>query len=275
MTNKNKAKVYYWIKLKDSFLTSDKVDFLMSQKDGANYVILYQMLCLKTINTNGELARNLGEMIIPFDEEKIQRDCKYFSIDTIRIALELYKKLGMVYRQENGILKITDFDNMVGFETQGAIEKRKQREKNIAYKLGIDNQIDNVYQEKDIRDKILDNRDIDNIDKENINIKEKPTKKFTKPTIEQLKEYCLEQGLDKVDCQKFYDYYESNGWKVGKNPMKDWKATLRNWQRTATNNNNNGNSNPTKKEDWSDVTRAIRENNTSEQYEYNEEDINF
>lgn len=49
------GKRYYWIKLKESFLNSDAVDFLMSQKDGANYVVLYQVLCLKTINTGGRL----------------------------------------------------------------------------------------------------------------------------------------------------------------------------------------------------------------------------
>ena len=101
------GKKFYWIKLKDSFLTSDKVDFLMSQKDGANYIVLYQMLCLKTINTGGELSRTIGEVIIPYDVEKIQRDCKYFSVDTIRIALQLFKKLGMIYVNSNGTLQIT------------------------------------------------------------------------------------------------------------------------------------------------------------------------
>lgn len=41
------GKRYFWIKLREAFMTSDTVDFLMSQKDGANYVVLYQMLCLK------------------------------------------------------------------------------------------------------------------------------------------------------------------------------------------------------------------------------------
>ena len=68
------GKRYYWIKLKDSFMTSDAVDFLMGQKDGANYVVLYQMICLKTINTDGRLERRIGEVIIPYDEAKIQRD---------------------------------------------------------------------------------------------------------------------------------------------------------------------------------------------------------
>ena len=64
----------YWIKLTDRFISSDTVDFLMSQKEGANYVVLYQMLCLKTVNNGGVLARNLGEMLVPYDVEKIQRD---------------------------------------------------------------------------------------------------------------------------------------------------------------------------------------------------------
>ena len=63
------GKRYYWIKLKDSFMSSDEIDYLMSQPDGANYVVLYQMLCLKTINTNGCLVSKIGEMLIPYDAE--------------------------------------------------------------------------------------------------------------------------------------------------------------------------------------------------------------
>lgn len=69
------GKRFYWIKLKDSFMSSDEIDYLMSQPDGANYVVLYQMLCLKTINTGGCLVSQIGEMLIPYDAEKIQREC--------------------------------------------------------------------------------------------------------------------------------------------------------------------------------------------------------
>lgn len=122
------GKRYYWIKLKDTFMTSDAVDFLMGQKDGANYVVLYQMLCLKTINTGGRLERTIGEVIIPYDEEKIQRDTKWFTIDTIRVALNLYKALGLIYADDNGVLCLTDHDTLVGSETNWAIQKRNQRE---------------------------------------------------------------------------------------------------------------------------------------------------
>ena len=118
---------FYWLKLKVNFMTSETVDFLMSQKDGANYVVLYQMLCLKTINTDGRLARQIGEIIIPFDEAKIQRDCKWFSIDTIRVGLELYKKLGLVFADEDGTLVIADHNNLIGSESDSAERVRRFR----------------------------------------------------------------------------------------------------------------------------------------------------
>ena len=118
---------FYWIKLTDRFMTSDTVDFLMEQKDGANYVVLYQMLCLKTVNNDGQLSRTIGEVIIPYEEEKIQRDMKWFSIDTIRVALNLYQKLGLIYRQENGMLKIANFESLIGSQTVSAQKKQEQR----------------------------------------------------------------------------------------------------------------------------------------------------
>ena len=98
----------------------------MGQKDGANYVVLYQLLCLKTINQNGELYRNIGEILIPYDTEKIQRETKWFSADTIRVAMDLYRKIGLIYEQKNGMLKIADFENMVGSQTISAFKKQEQ-----------------------------------------------------------------------------------------------------------------------------------------------------
>lgn len=72
----------------------------------------------------------------------------------------------------------------------------------------------------------------------------KKSKKFIKPTIEEIREYCQERK-NNVNAQYFYDYYEANGWKVGKNPMKDWKATVRNWERRDFYSNHSVNSSPT------------------------------
>ena len=56
------------------------------------------------------------------------------------------------------------------------------------------------------------------------------TKPFVKPTLEEVKEYCRSRN-NNVDPERFYDFYESNGWKVGKNPMRDWKAAVRTWEK--------------------------------------------
>lgn len=57
-----------------------------------------------------------------------------------------------------------------------------------------------------------------------------PKKKFKKPTLDEVQQYCLERN-NNISAEKFIDYYESNGWKVGRNSMKDWKAAIRNWEK--------------------------------------------
>lgn len=61
-------------------------------------------------------------------------------------------------------------------------------------------------------------------------VSDRSNKRFTAPTIQEVNSYMLEKGLNNnSEAHKFFDYYESNGWKVGRNKMKDWKAAVRNW----------------------------------------------
>ena len=70
-------------------------------------------------------------------------------------------------------------------------------------------------------------------DKDKVIVKDKAkAKRFVKPTLNDLEHYCIERN-NKVDIQKFFNYYESNGWKVGKNPMKDWRAAVRTWEKNT------------------------------------------
>jgi hypothetical protein len=59
--------------------------------------------------------------------------------------------------------------------------------------------------------------------------------RFVKPTLDEISAYCLERK-NSIDPERFFLYYESNGWMVGRNKMKNWKATVQNWERR----NNNG-----------------------------------
>lgn len=75
---------------------------------------------------------------------------------------------------------------------------------------------------------------IHSIDKNSID-KKRIVYKTKKPTLEEVKEYCLERN-NNVDAEAFIDYYEANGWVQGKGkPIKDWKACVRTWERNRIN----------------------------------------
>lgn len=205
------SKRYYWIKLKTNFFNQDEIDFLLSQKNGCEYVVLYQMLCLNTANTNGKLENRIGEMIVPYDVDKIVRDTKYFDYDTVVVALELYKKLGLIYLIENDRLMIANYDEMVGSETSSAKRVREWRAKQETQKaLQCNNDVThNVIQEN--RDKSLDirDKDIKDIDKEN----NTPTPSKSKKTKPQKHKHGEFQHVLLTDdeferLKKDFDFYE-------------------------------------------------------------------
>ncbi len=57
--------------------------------------------------------------------------------------------------------------------------------------------------------------------------------RFSPPSVQEIEEYCREKGL-LLDAERFVDYYASIGWRVGKNPMKDWRAAVRTWVKKDT-----------------------------------------
>ena len=66
----------------------------------------------------------------------------------------------------------------------------------------------------------------------------KESKRFVKPTVEEIRAYIFEKGYT-FDAETFFAFYESNGWKVGRNPMKNWKMACTTWSKNRNNNNNN------------------------------------
>jgi len=128
-------------------------------------------------------------------------------------------------------------------------EKALLEEKdNKAYTLKSTLGIPNGYQ-MDTQDRLgKDRLGKDRLGKDSIGeLKEgdKPPKRkrFTPPTLEEVQAYCAERN-NNIDPQHFIDYYTSNGWLVGKNKMKDWKAAVRTWERNGY-SSNKSNSKPT------------------------------
>lgn len=148
-----KDKKYFWIKLRTDFFNREEIDFLLSQNNGCQYIVLYQMLCLSTANNNGEMTSKIGDIFIPYDIKKIVRDTKYFDFDTVTVALEIFKKLGLIYEEKNHIFRITNFDEMVGSEVSSAKRVREYRARQKALQCNT-----NVTQDIDTKVKSLDNK---------------------------------------------------------------------------------------------------------------------
>lgn len=106
-------------------------------------------------------------------------------------------------------------------ETKFKVEKDQLSiDENMVYQMST-NGIHSI--EKNSIDKI-------SIDKNNISAKQMLSQRFTPPTLEEVKSYCKERN-NKVDAQRFIDFYESKGWMIGKSKMKDWKACVRTWEK--------------------------------------------
>lgn len=83
-------------------MNSEVVDFLMSQPNGANYVVLYQLLCLKTINTGGRLTCQIGDIIIPFDIERFSVTANGFRWTPSALLLDSISSLASFMKIEMG-----------------------------------------------------------------------------------------------------------------------------------------------------------------------------
>lgn len=89
---------------------------------------------------------------------------------------------------------------------------------------------------------------------------------FIKPTLSEVEDYVRERGFQ-VDSEAFYDYYESNGWRVGKNKMKKWKNAVSQWNRRAQNYGTSGkykftrvaqkNTGQRGRNDWDDIPESL------------------
>lgn len=71
--------------------------------------------------------------------------------------------------------------------------------------------------------------------------------KFVKPSIEEIRQYCQEKGIN-VDAEQFFNFYESKGWLIGKSPMKNWRAAVSTWAKRMVKSPNTSGTIPRKKE---------------------------
>jgi hypothetical protein len=89
---------------------------------------------------------------------------------------------------------------------------------------------------KDSIGKISIDKDSKDKDSKGKSVRGEKAKRFIPPSVEEVEQYCLERS-NNIDAQSFIDFYESKGWMIGKNKMKDWKAAVRTWERSRKQEN--------------------------------------
>lgn len=227
-------KKYYYLRLKDNFFDSDELKILESMKDGYLYSNILLKLYLRSLKNDGKLVVNER---IPYNSEMLASVTGH-QVGTIKQALSMFKELGLIEVLENGAIYMLDIQNFIG---KGSTEADRQRlydrrisEERKQNKLTQSRNLEEICKKSTPEIEIELEKDIE-IEKEiHSSVKSTTTKRkrFEKPTPSQITQYCLERN-NNVNAEQFYDYYESNGWKVGKNAMKDWKACVRTWERNG------------------------------------------
>ena len=229
------AKRYYWLKLKNDFFRGKHIKMLRKIAGGDTYTIIYLKMMLLSLENDGYINYDHisetpeEEVALVIDEEP----------DNVKVGINLLIKFGAIEVVEDDYYLPEVLEN-TGSETSSAGRMRRSRSALVYDKTSHCDIEKEKEKEKDIekeKEKEIDpelEADVDGDIKQEADVdgpkSKKTRKRFKKPAPEEIRAYCDEKGLT-IDPEMFYDYYEANGWKVGKNPMKSWKATLRNWHR--------------------------------------------
>ena len=223
-------KKYYYLRLKDNFFDSDELKILESMKDGYLYSNILLKLYLRSLKNDGKLVVNER---IPYSADMLASVTGH-QVGTIKQALSVFKDLGLIDVLDNGAIYMLDIQNFIGKGSSEADRKREYRQRIETDRTNVQTNLRQISDKNPPEIEIDLEKDIE-IEKE-IHSSSKSTttkrKRFEKPTLSQITQYCLERN-NCVNAEQFYDYYESNGWKVGKNAMKDWKACVRTWERNG------------------------------------------
>lgn len=229
----SEPKRYFWLKLHKDFFQRKEIKRLRKIAGGDTYTIIYLKMLLRSIMSDGKLYFDgleddfASELALDLDEKE----------ENVQITIQYLLKSGLLEMCSDEEYYLPDTKDSTGCETAVASRVRKHRERKKALQCNADvtqvKQLCNGEIEKELEIEIELEKDIE-IEKEIDSSASTTTKRkrFEKPTLSQITQYCLERN-NNVNAEQFFDYYESNGWKVGKNAMKDWKACVRTWERNG------------------------------------------
>ena len=231
-----------WIKIVTDIFDDEKILLIESMPErDAIIVIWFKLLCFAGKQNNGGVFM-LNDRIAYTDEmlSTIFRR----PLNTIRLALNTFEQFGMI-EIVNDTITIPNWEKHQSLDQWKSKKDymreymRKKRESERAISMQNDENDDTetnckTNSKANSKTKIScaeeEREEEREEEKEKREKERKAAARFSQPTLEEVRAYCRERN-NNVDAERFYDYYTSNGWKVGRNPMKDWKAAVRQWER--------------------------------------------
>lgn len=220
-----------WIKLDTGIFEDEKIKIVLSMPEGKNLVVIWlKLLCLAgRLNNSGVLMVN---KTIPYTAEMLS--AVFDETESLmRLAIDTFQRLGMI-DQFNGALLLPNWekhqseDRLKEIQNQAAARVARHRERQ---RLKAQCNVTDTLLIRSCNAIELEQEPEQELKKGNDGAKApNPRKVFTPPTIDDVKAYCAERK-NTVDAERWYDHYTSNGWMVGRNKMKDWKAAVRTWER--------------------------------------------
>lgn len=210
-----------WIKLQTDIFDNRKIRQIEHLPDGDSLIVIWLKILVLAgaTNDNGNIYFTPE---IPYTDQLLATEFNR-PLSTVQFALQTFERFGMI-EIINEIIHVSNWERYQNVEGMEKVrEQTRQRVAAFRERKALDcNVTSNVtVTQRNATDKELDKE----IEKES----DKKNKRFAAPTVEEVRAYCKERG-NSVDAQRFVDYYGANGWKVGKNPMKDWKAAVRTWE---------------------------------------------
>lgn len=227
-----------WIKITTDIFDDEKILLIESMPDA--YAIItcwFKLLCLAGKQNNSGVFL-MGRIAYT---DKMLATIFRMKESTVTMALQVFEQFGMI-ELVDGVYTIPNWgkhQSLDAYEKKKAYDREYRMKERAKQKLLAGAQNDSQTtsrttvvvpdKEEDI-DKERDREgDKECRDVPDMNVGNTRSKRFVPPTVDDVSTYCHERG-NCVNPQRFVDYYSSNGWMVGKNKMKDWKAAVRTWE---------------------------------------------
>lgn len=229
---------YYWLKLKRDFFKRHDIRVIEAMPNGKDYILFYLKLLLESVDHDGMLRFNDR---IPYNESMLSTVTDT-NVDIVRSAIKIFSELNMIDVMDDGTYFMSEVQKMIGSasNSEGAERVRRYRERlkeieqNTTPLITVD-----VKTLQNVTDVTTNSNESKSKDKsKSIDIKkislsnDRDTKesRFAPPSVDEVDEYIREKGYH-VAADAFCAFYDSNGWRVGRNPMKDWRRALVTWEK--------------------------------------------